>query len=898
MAAGPSLTRAQSEEAVILDAIRTKKIPLTDEMIKSQKSRHPELRSKSDQEIRDYLEGKTSKPSDDSSASEMVVPAVPPAPKEQAVAQATTKSGERFPEGLKRFGYDFFINNPAAGTASANAPALPEYVLSPGDEIQIYTWGAENQNQTVIIDNEGMFHYPPLQPMRLAGLKFQAAQSLVTRELEKINGIKASVGLGRLKSIRVFVLGEAMNPGSYVVPAGATVTTALFQSGGISAIGSLRGIEIKRNGKVISSLDLYEMLLKGSNRSDIQLIPGDVIFVPVAPIQIAVTGMVKRPGIYEVKTKTKVLDVLDLAGGLSSNAFKGRVRLDRVENHRRKVVLDVGMEKMAGNANAMLQDGDILNVEEVLSREYDVVYLEGNVNRPGRYEYKKGMNIKDLVHGIQELKSETFFSYGHIKRSTEDNQKSLLLPFSLSDVFEKGVEVPLMPRDTVIIYSQFDIMDKPEVKIAGSLRRAGSFPFVDKMKISDLIIAGGGLSVEAYLPEAHLIRVLKIQESDSLYSTLLKVDLTHLIDNPGDPNNLELRPFDSLIIFPRRNFILPKSVTINGAVNRDGGYELTQNMGIPELVSQASGLKKNAYKLKIEVVRRVVVNDSVVRRDIHQLSLQDIMDGKVKFGLQDGDAVYLREVSDVGGSLMVHLGGEFNFPGRYEAAVGEKLSSVIRRAGGFTRNAYLRGAVFVRQSVRQRQLQTLGEIQQRLEIQSRNMLVQATEDKDRASIQNSIEQRRALLEEVRRAPNLGRVVIELDAKYKFEDTDRDLNLENGDDLWVGSYPNIVSIMGEVYSPTNVVYGSANNSVAECLNKAGGVAEFGDENNIYYLRPDGSVITPRNTFFFGWAGVEPGGVIIVPPKGPKSSYLDDLTKITQIIYQIAISVGVAKTVFSP
>lgn len=882
------------DEKQILEDIRSGKLKLTDEMIEVQKKLHPELNSLSNQEIRAKLE---------KSGSNSTEPASETPQTHQMEPRSTTsssatdpKAGSRFPAGLARFGYDFFSNNSNSGIGSGNTPALPEYVLSPGDEIQIYTWGRENQSQTVVVDNEGMFHYPPLQPMRLAGMKFANAQQVLTKEIEKISGMKASVGLGKLKSIRIFVLGEASSPGSYVVPAGATVTTALFQSGGIRDIGSLRAIQLKRGGKVTATLDLYEMLLKGNSHADQQLLTGDVIFVPVAPIQVAISGMVKRPAIYEVKPGTKVLEALDLAGGLSSNAFKGRVRLDRVENHRRKVALDVGMEKMGGNTNVSLQDGDMLNVEEVLAREYDVVYLEGNVNRPGRYEFKKGMTIKDLIPTVRDLKSETFFNYGHIKRSTEDDQGSLLLPFSLKEVLEQNAMVPLMPRDTVIVYNRYDIMDKPEVKITGSIRKPGRYPYVDKMRVSDLLIAGGGLPVESYLLEAHLIRALRIQESDSLFSTLLKVNLSNLIDNPADENNLELNPSDSLIIFPRSNFVLPKWVSITGAVKREGYFELTKNMGIPELIRQADGLAKGTYKLKIEVIRRIIERDSVVRRDILQLNLKEILAARSTFPLQDGDAVYIRDVVDNSKSMVVTLAGEFNFPGRYEVAKNEKLSSVIRRAGGFTESAYLKAAVFIRRAVKERQLVAVEELERRLKNQMENLLNQTTNEKDRASLQASIAQRSSLLEDIKHAPYLGRVVIRLDGKFDFARNEEDIVLEDGDSLFIRSAASTISVLGEVYSPTNLIVSGGSNSVGECLDKAGGVNEFGDAGNTYYMRPDGTVVTPKNVSFFAWRKVEAGGTIVVPPKVPKKDYLDALTKITQIIYQIAISVGVAKTLF--
>jgi polysaccharide biosynthesis/export protein len=606
--------------------------------------------------------------------------------------------------------------------------------------------------------------------------------------------------------------------------------------------------------------------------------------------------MIKRPAIYELRPGTKVLDALELAGGLSSNAFKGRVRLDRVESHKRKVVLDIQMEKVGGSANPQVMDGDILFVDQVLDKEFEVVYLKGNVTRPGRFEYKKGMNVRDLIPTVKDLKSETFFTFGHIKRATDDDQGSLLLPFSLKEVFDNNANVPLMPRDTVIIYSRYDLMDQPEVRVTGVVRRPGTYPFVDKMRVSDLVIAGGGLTAEAYLPQAHIIRQLKVKESDSLFSTLLKVNLSNLIDNPGDENNVELQPSDSMIIFPRGNFILPKSVSIHGSVKKEGDYQLTQNMGIPELISQSEGFKRSTYKVQIEVIRQKIENDSVVKREIHRINLKDVMEGKAAFELQDGDAVYIRDVVNYNANLSMTLQGEFNFPGKYQVAKGEKLSSVIRRAGGFTGSSYIRSSVFIRKNVKQRQLSAIDDISRRLEDQMRNLLAQTTNEKDRATVESAIQNRRSLLEEARHAPYLGRVVVNLDRDFKFANGEDDLAIEDGDSLFIPSKVSTISILGEVFSPTNVVVGTKTRSVGACLSVAGGVNEYGDETNIYYLRPDGTVITPKNTSFFKWKTVEPGGTIIVPPKGPKKDYLDAMAKITQIIYQIAISVGVAKTVF--
>jgi protein involved in polysaccharide export with SLBB domain len=314
------------------------------------------------------------------------------------------------------------------------------------------------------------------------------------------------------------------------------------------------------------------------------------------------------------------------------------------------------------------------------------------------------------------------------------------------------------------------------------------------------------------------------------------------------------------------------------------------------MVSQAQGLNKNSYTLNVEVVRRRIHGDSLAAREIHKVNLKDALEGKAGFRLQDGDAVYIREVANSRERTNAWMMGEFAYPGRYEFKVGERLSSVIRRAGGFTSQSYLRGAVFIRKSVKEQQLRHVEDIARRLENQMQISLERTVNETERMAIQAALEQRKQILSEIREAPYLGRVVIELDKNFKFEGSDWDITLENGDSLWLGPTPNTISIMGEVFSPTNVIFSRSSNTVGECLSLAGGVNEYGDKNSVYYILPDGTVKTPKNTVFFESRGVEPGGSIIVPPKGPKKDYLDAFAKITQIIYQIAISVGVAVTVF--
>lgn len=871
---------------------------VTPEMIEVAKAKFPDLKDVSNQEIQKRILAEKQKAED--------VQLPPAVSGEELDEDWSSRSGEkrtvggsgaraqgfRFPKWMSRFGESFFQNTDVTGLG-ANAPALPEYILSTGDEIQISTWGRESGNQTVVVDNEGMVHFPPLPPIRISGLRFATAQELLTREIQKIQGVTASVSLGRLKSIRILVLGEVSRPGSFVIPAGATITSALFRSGGITSIGSLRFIELRRGGKTISVLDIYDLLIKGSNKGDIQLLPGDAIFVPLAKTQVAVVGMVKRPAIYEIKGSLKALEAVELAGGLLPNAQKGRVRVDRVQGNKRYVVLDVDMEKAEGKSNVNIQDGDILFVDRLLDKLDDAVYLTGNVNRPGSFQYKPGMTVRDLVPTIKDLKGETFFEYGHIKRPSPDDERPTLLSFSPADVFTKGAKVPLQPGDTVVFYNRYQITSRPSVRISGAVRRPADYDFRDAMAISDLVILAGGLG-DPHLGQAHLVRLEYSPNGDSVYSRLIKVKLGKVLENPRGPENLELKPFDELKVFSRGDYVLVSSVGIYGAVNHPGTFNLSEGLGVRELVMSAGGLTKNSFKLNVEVVRRKIVDDSVMTRSVKVMRLKDILEGKAEFALEDGDAVYVRAVVKSGESSQITLGGEFNFPGTYEFVPGERLSSVVRRAGGFTKDAYLPALVFLRESVRAQQLRHAEEIGRRLEDQLQGRLQQTVAETDRALISGALERRRALVDEIRRAPYLGRILMRLDRSYKFAGTDWDIVLENGDNVTVSHFPSTLSVLGEVYSPTNVIFTSKTNTIGEVLSKAGGVNDFGDYRHTFYIAPDGSVVSPATTpwyrTFKGYP-VEPGGSIVVPPKLPARDYLAAVAQITQVLFQIAVTAGV-------
>jgi protein involved in polysaccharide export with SLBB domain len=288
---------------------------------------------------------------------------------------------------LKLFGYDIFAGHSTGFEPLTNVPVPAEYVLGPGDELNVQMFGKEYQSVAVTIDRNGMFVLPDTGPISVAGLTFSEFKDVFNQQLEnKVIGLKASVTMGALRSMRIFVLGEVNKPGAYTVSSLSTITHAIFSAGGISGVGSLRQVELKRRGKLITALDLYDLLMKGDTSKDKTLLPGDVVFVPPSGAIVGIEGEVKRPALYELKGGETAGDILSLAGNELPTAFLSASKIERVNEYGAKTVLNLDLANVT-DAKLPMKNGDIIRVKSVLNELYDVVTLKGYVYRPGVYSW-------------------------------------------------------------------------------------------------------------------------------------------------------------------------------------------------------------------------------------------------------------------------------------------------------------------------------------------------------------------------------------------------------------------------------------------------------------------------------------------------------------------------------
>jgi protein involved in polysaccharide export with SLBB domain len=470
-------------------------------------------------------------------------------------------------------------------------------------------------NYRLTVDRDGRLHVPDLEPIQVAGLSFDRAQSEIEGRIDReMIGVRVSVTMGPLRSIQVFVTGDVNNPGSYNVSGVSTITNALFASGGISNVGSLRKIELKRRGVVVSRLDLYALLLRGDSSGDARLEAGDVVFVAPVGATTAIGGEVHRPAIYEVREGTTVGDLIELAGGLAPEADPHAAKLERIDGGERRVVVDLDLS--TASASAMkLHSGDVLTVPRVLDELTRTVTLEGEVLRPGKYAWHPQMRLTELLSGLNSLKEDADQRYILIRREHFPDRRLSVLSADAVQAFQapgSAADPVLQSRDRVIVFplqsdrgaALADVLQQlrsqardtaapPVVSIGGHTSAPGEYPLEPGMKISDLIRAGGGLDAGAYTLDAELTRV-NLEGGTGRSTDVIPVDLLAVAaKNPAA--DLALRPYDTLTVKEVPQWAAQGAVTLKGEVRFPGIYPISKGETLSSVIKRAGGLTKFAF---------------------------------------------------------------------------------------------------------------------------------------------------------------------------------------------------------------------------------------------------------------------------------------------------------------
>jgi polysaccharide biosynthesis/export protein len=518
-------------------------------------------------------------------------------------------------EGLKPFGYDLFSRPASTFAPVTNVPVPADYVVGAGDELQVQLYGTENRNLFLQVGRDGRINFPELGPINVAGQRFtsikEQIESRVSRELV---GTRASVSMGDTRSIRVFVLGEADRPGSYTISGLGTMTSALFAAGGVKAIGSLRDIQLKRQGAVVHHLDLYDMLIRGDTTDDTKLLPGDVIFVPPVGSTVSIDGQVHRPAIYEQKGEATVADLIALAGGLLPEADTSNAMLTRIDANQHRIVLPVDISGRSGKTEA-IHNGDVLRVMRLRPTLDAGVTVKGQVFTPGAFAYRNGIRLTDVIHSVDELQPNADLHYLLIRREYPPDRHIGVLSADLAKALAapgSNADVQLMPRDQITVFDLASGRDRvikplldelrlqstlaeptPLVKVDGRIKVPGSYPLEPGMRVSDLIRAGGSLQDSAYGNTAELMR-LDVTSGEIRRTDLIEIDLAKALR--GDPSaDITLSPFDLLTIKELPQWSGQETVLLQGEVRFPGRYAVKRGETLQSVIRRAGGLTDFAF---------------------------------------------------------------------------------------------------------------------------------------------------------------------------------------------------------------------------------------------------------------------------------------------------------------
>lgn len=729
-------------------------------------------------------------------------PSYPPFPLPRMPANEPASEFQEFVKAslgrsLPLFGYNLFSDVPTTFAPVDRVPVTPDYVIAPGDELLIRAWGQIDLDARVVVDRTGAIYLPKVGTLTVTGLRFAELQDYLKSSVGKVfRNFDLTVSLGQLRSIQVFVVGQARRPGTYTVSSMSTLVNALFASGGPSANGSLRHIQLKRGKQLVTEFDVYDLLLNGDKSKDVQLLPGDIIFIPPVGPRVALAGSVNLAGIYELKGDCTLWNALNMAGGLTSVADGLRVRVERIENRSTRKVEE--MPLAGAGSTGQLQDGDLVYVIPLSPKFENAVTLRGNVAVPGRYPWHTGMRVSDLIPTREALTTREYWLRQNLSAGT--------LNVEGGGWKSKTARIDGVANDTIDDGQQSTNNDQPQSTNS------------DRQQSRDSKLSGSQLRTEIRTGTAEInwsYAALERMDKRDLSTNLIPFNLGNAILGGDTDDNVELQAGDVITIFSRADLKVP--------VRQQTEY--------------------------------------------------------------------------------VYLDGELTMAGVYKAKPGETLRQLLNRAGGgLTPQAYLFGAVFTRESTREKQRKLLDEVIQRMEHELDLVAVssagKASTPEESAAAKAKLDEQRAQIEKLKQLQPDGRIVLQLPPGAKDLKSVPDMILEDGDHLYVPYRTSEVNVVGEVSNANSFIY-DPHKHAGDYLRLAG-PTRFADRRYMFLLRADGSIVPRNGGSIWGGDGFEklrlmPGDSIVVPPNTTSGSMMKELKDWTQIFAQLALGAAAIRVI---
>ncbi|WP_300556730.1 SLBB domain-containing protein [Limnohabitans sp. Rim8] len=796
-------------------------------------------------------------------------PAKPQAPSQfQRFVQEST--GKLLPH----FGSSLF-ENPLAYAADTAAPAPAEYVLGPGDEVRIQIWGGVDFAGSQTLDRSGQINLPKIGTINLSGVRVKDLEDTLRKRIATVfNTVQVNAALGKLRGITVFVVGQAQQPGTYNLTSLSTLVNAVFASGGPGVNGSMRAIELKRNGQTVTTLDLYDFIVSGDKSKDVSLQPGDVIMIPPVGPRVALTGATDHAAIYELKQGTNLQNLLSLGGGFPTLASTQKALLERIDPQNANAPRQV--QNIALNAQGLaqpLRDGDVITLLPMIQAFGNVVTLQGAIAQPLRHPFTPGMRIQDLIPDRAALLTPDFFKRRNdlVQNRIAQLRARGFTPEQIQ-ALDRAQQLPEDISLTSEIISRNNLVGQPG--LFGPQGQPGQ--------------PGQALAPGQMGPQNPSLPAGQFNNNPAVNASM--ANSINLLTPQEQEQQLQ-RDREARV---QRN-VTDRVRSFQDQINWD--YAVIERLNKNELRTQL---------IPFNLGKAIVQKDPA-----HNLELQE------------GDIVTIMSSAELRlpverQTRVVRLEGEVVAPGLYQALPGETLAQIITRIGGVTPQAYLYGAEFTRESVRKQQQQNLDQLVRRLEtqMQSAGATLAANLTGERALqspalIQQQQQQMRLQIDRLKVLRSKGRVSLELDplrtmsAATAGTTTSQiltslpDLPLEDGDAFLVPSQPAFIAAVGSVNNENVLVY-KPGKTVGDLIRSAG-LTEDAKPSDAFILRADGSVLSRTRTGFFSnfeSTKIMPGDTLVVPPKVDRETGYNFLVRglrdWTQIFSNLGIGAAAIRT----
>jgi protein involved in polysaccharide export with SLBB domain len=795
---------------------------------------------------------------------------LPPEPLTEFQNFVISTSGKNLPI----YGADLFRRVPSTFAPLDMTPVPPEYIIGPGDELRIRVWGQVNFQANVRVDRSGEIFIPQVGSVHMAGIPSSGMDAHLREAIGRVfHNYDLTVDLGQIRSIQVYVSGQARRPGVYTISSLSTLVDALFTSGGPGVQGSMRHILVRRGATVVTDFDLYNLLIDGDKSKDVKLESGDVIFIPPVGPQAAVMGSVKHPAIYELLEGEKLAALLANAGGVSTVASGARVSIERIEEHRDRHAMEVAYDE-TGLATPVA-DGDLVRVYSIIPRYQKTVTLRGNTANPGRFAWHEGMHVSDLIPDKDSL----------ITRNYWWRLARLGLPAP------EELDVPTPP----VVHGTENLVPNPNQYPYQNL-----LPCPNQNQLQNQSTnPGQNTSSNQY----------QIQNPYANPDPNLPPQQTQIPCLPQDQGQ-SLNQYQTQNPYQNQNSSqYPYQIQNPNAQQRGTGSSL----GAAESAAAAAKFPGPIERTEIRPLAPEIDWDyaSIERMDADTLKTQVLSfdlgklvlarDASQDLDLQPGDVISIFSQADFRVPIthqtkQVTLDGEVAHAGVYTAQDGETLRHLVERAGGLTPNAYLYGSEFTRESTRAVQQARIDEYVQSLgmQIQRTNleMAASASQPQDQTGATAAQANERDLLYSLRQIRATGRIVLSFAAESAGIDSIPDLPLEDGDFFLIPPLPASVNVVGSVYDQNSFLY-ERGSRVGTFLRYAGGSNRDGDRKHEFVIRANGDVVSKERSKSM-WSGsdfeklpMSPGDTIVVPQKPFGSLALRNAIDWSQLFSQFAL-----------